>query len=153
MQLEELITVATFNEWDRAEPLRQRLEDAEIPAQIFDESLTQRIWWFASPKAHIRVRVDKANYEKAKALVLEWDAQDHVLNGAVRCPECGGSRIEFPQFSRRTSLTMAFAFLNILRVIPREYYCRDCHFTWGAEPQAPTPKLDVLNWPIKDAKR
>jgi len=148
MKLEELITVATFHDWERADALRQRYDDAGIPAQVFDESTTQRIWWFTQPRASMRVRVEKKNYERALVLLKEWEAKDHVLHGAVRCPECGGSRIEYPQHSRRTLMSMAFAFLSLIRMLPRQYYCRDCKFTWSAEPEPPKPDLDVLNWPV-----
>ncbi len=149
MQLEELMTVATFNDWDKADALRHRFDGAGIPSQVFDESTTQRIWWFVSPKAHMRVRVEKKNAERAEAVMKEWDATDHVLNGAIRCPECGSSSIEYPQFSRKTLMTVFFAFLTLLRLLPRQYYCQNCHFTWAAEPQGPPPDLDILNWSVK----
>ncbi len=149
MQLEQLITVATFNDWDKADALRRRFDAVGIPSQLFDESTTQRIWWFASPKAHMRVRVEKENAEHAEALMKQWDAEDGVLKNAVRCPECGSSRIEYPQYSRRAGLTFFFAFLNVLHIIPRQFYCENCHFTWAAEPEPPKPDLDVLNWSVK----
>lgn len=149
MKLEELITVAAFNDWDRADSLRHRFDGAGIPAQVFDEGMTQRIWWFTSPKAHMRVRVEKENAERAEALMKEWDATDGVLNGAIRCPECGSSSIEYPQFSRRTAMTMFFAFLNVLHLIPRQFYCQACKFTWAAEPEPPPPDRDILNWTIR----
>jgi len=149
MQLEELITVATFNDWNRADALRHRLDGAGIPAQVFDESTTQRLWFFTPPKAHMRVRVEKKNAERAVAAIHEWDASDGVLQGAIRCPECGSSGIEYPQFSRRTLMTMFFAMLTLLKLLPKQYYCRNCHFTWAAEPEGPPPDLDILNWSVK----
>ena len=149
MQLEQLMTVATFNDWDKADAVRHRLDGAGIPSQVFDESTTQRIWWFAPPKASMRVRVEKENGERALGLIQEWDAADHLLDGAIRCPECGSSSIEYPQFSRKTSLTMFFAILNVLHLLPRQYFCENCHFTWAAEPQGPPPDLDILNWSVK----
>ncbi len=149
MLLEELVTVATFNEWDKADALRHRFDGAGMPAQVFDEGTTQRLWWFARPKAHMRVRVEKKNTEKAIAAMKEWDATDHVLDGAIRCPECGSSTVEYPQFSRKTAMTFFFAFLPLLKLLPRQYYCRSCQFTWAAEPEGPPPDLDILNWSVK----
>jgi len=146
--LEQLITVATFNDHAPASALCHRLEDAGIPSQVFDESTTQRIWFLTKPKAHMRVRVDKENVGRAESLIKEWDQSDHVLAQAVHCPECGSSRIEYPQYSRRTAMTFFFAILNVLHVLPRQFYCRNCHFTWASEPEPPKPDLDVLNWSV-----
>jgi hypothetical protein len=151
--LEQLITVATFNDHEPAAALCHRLEDAGIPSQVFDESTTQRIWFLTKPKAYLRVRVDKDNEERATRLIKEWDKTDHVMQNAICCPECGSSRVEYPQYSRRTAMTFFFAILNVLHIIPRQYYCRSCHFTWAAEPEPPKPDLDILNWHVtKDEK-
>lgn len=151
--LEQLITVATFNDHAPAAALCHRLDEAGIPAQVFDESTTQRIWFLTKPKANQRVRVDKDNELRAEELIKEWDKQDGVLREAVCCPECGSSRIEYPQYSRRTAMTFFFAILNVLHIIPRMYYCRNCHFTWAAEPLPPKPDLDVLNWSVDKKAR
>ncbi len=150
MKLEQLVTVATFNDWEKADALRLRFDAAGIPAQLFDEGFTQRIWWFVSkPKAQMRVRVEKERSEEALALLGKWDEEEGILSDAVRCPECGSSRIEYPQFSRRAGLTIFFGFLALLRMIPRQFYCRTCHFTWGAEPPKPEPDRSILNWTIR----
>jgi rubredoxin len=149
MELEQLITVATFNDWEKADALRHRLDGAGMPAQVYDESTTQRLWWFVKPKAHMRVRVEKKNAERAEAAMRAWDKSDHVLDGAIICPECGSSTIEYPQFSRKTLMTFFFAFLTLLRIMPKQFYCRDCQFTWAAEPPKPKPDLDILNWSVK----
>ena len=77
----------------------------------------------------MQVQVRKEEYETAKKLVSEWE-KDGVMSQAVRCPQCGSSRIEYPQFSRRTAGSMFFALLSAAHLIPREYYCEDCQFTW-----------------------
>ncbi|HWL52200.1 MAG TPA: hypothetical protein VNQ90_07185 [Chthoniobacteraceae bacterium] len=150
MKLEELITVATFNEWDKADALRLRLDEAGVPAQLFDEGFTQRLWWFVpEPKAQMRVRVEKERSEEALALIARWDEEEGILSDAVRCPECGSSRIEYPQFSRRTAMTVFFGILALFHLLPRQFYCRNCHFTWRAEPPKPEPERSVLNWTIR----
>ena len=34
-----------------------------------------------------------------------------------------------------------------LHLMPREYYCEDCHFTWPKEKPV-EPARDVLNFPV-----
>jgi transposase-like protein len=97
----------------------------------------------------MRVRVPEEELETAKGLLGEWD-KEGVMSQAVRCPECGSSRIEYPQFSRRILGSVFFGLLAAARIIPRKYYCEDCQFTW---PDKVTPKVDrdALNWP-RDSK-
>jgi len=45
-------------------------------------------------------------------------------------------------------LIPAFALLAAAHLIPREYYCEDCQFTWP-DKVAPEVERDALNWPRK----
>ena len=144
--MEQTLAIATFNEAAPAETLKDRLLDAGLHADLVDDSGAQAIFFMSMhPRAHMRVRVRKEEYEQAKKLVQEWE-KEGVLAQAVRCPQCGSSRIEYPQFSRRTAGSVFFAMLSAAHLIPREYYCEDCQFTW---PDKVTPEVDrdALNWP------
>jgi transposase-like protein len=146
--MEQTITLATFNEAHPAEALKDRLIGAGLHADMTDDSGTQAIFFMSrEPHAHMKVHVRKEEYEKAKQLLQEWE-KEGVMSEAVRCPQCGSSRIEYPQFSRRTAGSMFFALLSAAHLIPREYYCEDCQFTW---PDKVTPDVerDALNWPRK----
>lgn len=148
MMLEQTITVATFNDAAQAEALKDRLIDKGLHADILDESGTQQIWfWTSDPKAHMRVRVQKDDLDRANALIEEWSRNnDSVLSGAVRCPQCGSSRVEYPAMSRRTTGTFFFSALLAAKIIPREYYCESCQYTWP-DKVPEQPDLDPLNWP------
>jgi len=148
MMLEQTITVATFNDGTKAEALKDRLIDEGLHADFVDESSTQQLWfWTSDPRAHMRVRVHKSELDRAHALIEEWskDANSPVRD-AVRCPQCGSSRIEYPAMSRRTTSTFFFAILLAMKIFPREYYCEACQFTWP-DKVPETPNLDPLNWP------
>ena len=145
--MEQTITVATFNDQGPAEALKDRFIDAGLHADLLDESGTQALWGLTTnPKAHMRVRVRKEEYERAKKLLADWDARDGVMREAVKCPQCGSSRIEYPQFSRQAGYSIAVSALAASRIIPREYYCETCQFTWPDKPEAVVDR-DVLNWP------
>ena len=146
--MEQIITVATFNEFDPAEALKDRFDKAGLHAEVMDESPAQAIFLMSrSPRAHMRVQVRKEEFETAKKMLLEWEGEG-VMSLAVRCPQCGSSRVEYPQFSRRTAWSMFFAMLSEIHLIPREYYCEDCQFTWP-DKVAPVVDRDALNWPRK----
>ncbi len=152
--MKEKVTVATFNERSPAEALEKRLEQAGImEASVEDESAIQRARLFApKPKAHIRLEVPKADLDRAKKLLAEWEP-DGALRGTVRCPECGNSRVQYPQFTRNFLLpNLMSAIFWKLGVMPAEYFCEDCQFTWPAEAVTATPELDTLYWP-KDSKK
>ena len=148
--MEQLITVATFNEREPAELVATRLRDAGLAAEVYDESHEQK-WklYTFHPRAHMRVRVHSHEENRAHALLDEWKGTLPELTQAIVCPECGSSRIEFPQFSRRTIMGALPALVAATGVIAQEYYCEACHFTWPAETK-PAPDLDRLNWKKSD---
>jgi hypothetical protein len=55
---------------------------------------------------------------------------DGALHDAVRCPDCGSSRIEYPQFTRKFLTPNVIGLLSAMHLFEKEYYCEDCHFTW-----------------------
>ncbi|HEX4085314.1 MAG TPA: hypothetical protein VHY22_10420 [Chthoniobacteraceae bacterium] len=144
--MEQVIILATFNEAGPAETLKDRLCGAGLHAEVSDDSGAQAIFFLSRhPRAHMRVRVRKEEYETALKLLAGWE-KDGVMLQAVRCPQCGSSRIEYPQFSRRTAESVFFALLAAMHLIPREYYCEDCQFTWPDKVE-PEVDRDALNWP------
>lgn len=145
--MEQSFTVASFNTKAPADKLAARLREAGFKADVFDESGEQK-WLLLNlePKAHMRVRVPKEEADRALHTLKEWDAADGAMGEAVRCPQCGSSRIEYPQFSRRTLMSALPAAAAAAGIIERQYYCEACGNTWDAEPKQ-APDLDVLNWP------
>jgi len=144
--MEQTLTVATFNEAAPAEALKDRFLDAGLHADLMDESGAQTLFFLSREhRAHMRVRVRKEEFDEALRLTREWE-KEGLMAQAVRCPQCGSSRIEYPQFSRRTAGSMFFALLSAAHLIPREYYCEDCQFTWPDKVPAEVER-DTLNWP------
>jgi hypothetical protein len=144
----EPVTVLTFNEPQQAEPLKQRLEQAGIPAVIYDERKLQRAFLSRESLAGIRLRVDRKDFERARALVWEWDKQEKVLKDAIHCPECRSSRVQFPQFTRKFVLPNFGALLCAVGLMEWKFYCQDCQYTWPRRQSVP-PNLDPLGWPRK----
>jgi hypothetical protein len=145
--MEQEFTIATFNERQPADVLCHRLREAGYNADLFDESHAQK-WLLMNvkPRAHMRVRVPKDQAEAAMQTLREWDAADGAMKDAVRCPQCHSSRVEYPQFSRRTLMSALPAAAAAAGIIDRQFFCEACGYTWEAEPK-PQPSLDVLNWP------
>jgi hypothetical protein len=144
----EWLTVATFNEYEEAEPLTRRLENAGIKAEIYDERKVQK-WYFLAPAlAGIRLRVPKEKHSAAREMLDHWNATDGALGHAISCPECGSSRIEYPQFSRHFLWGGIAAVFAALGCFQRKFFCKQCQFTWPASQKVPL-KTDSLGWPEK----
>jgi len=121
--------VALFSRHSDAEPLRQRLSENGIPAEVHDCRLT----------SGARLEVPADRFEQAHRLLVEWDATDAALRQAIRCPECKSLRVEYPQFSGKSILPNIFiGALLTMRLLEKEYYCQDCHFDWPREGSRPS---------------
>ena len=146
--MEQLITVATFNDREPADTTAARLREAGFEsAEVYDESSEQKWKLFnLKPRAHMRVRVHTSEETGARSQLDQWK-DDGILDQAVHCPECGSSRVEFPQFSRRTIMGALPAALAATGVIDQQFFCENCNFTWPAEPPKAERETDILNWP------
>src|SRR5437879_13571614 len=120
-----MVTVATFNEPSKAEPLKQKLEKTGIHAQICDESKYEWFWFVTKPLAGIRRKVHKKDFEKARQCIRECDGAEGVLRDAVRCPQCGDSRIEYPRLTRKSFLPNHVGLASLLPSFDREVSCQD----------------------------
>jgi hypothetical protein len=139
--------VATFNDLEPAAHLRGRLQQAGIPAIIHDESKLERFGFMCQPRAAVHIEVSQPHYLEARRLIKEWDSSDGVLRNAVRCPECSSSRVEFPQLTRKFVTPAVLRVFMALHIIPEEFYCLDCQYTWPTVMPIEPPR-DILNWPV-----
>jgi hypothetical protein len=148
----QIMTLVSFNDLEPAAALAARLRAAHYNAEVRDDSNEQKWKLFnLHPLAHMQIVVPEAEHERAAKQLAEWDAADGALALAVRCPSCRSTRVEYPQFSRRTIMGALPAALAAAGVIEKNFYCEACHFTWPANPPEPGPELDMLNWPKKPA--
>jgi len=129
----DTVTIATFNAPPAAEVLKGRLEEAHIPTEVHHESTLEWLWFTPKPVVKIRLKVRTSDYERAIQLVHEWDKAEGVLREAVRCPECGSSRVQYPQFTRKFFMPNLIGLLAAMGIVERQFYCEKCQFTWPKE--------------------
>src|SRR5262249_18549737 len=96
------IRVALFPERDEAGAIRQRLEQAGIPVNVHKGLGLARLWFISPSTASVRLEVPAERKEQARQLMQAWDTAEGALRRAIRCPECGSLRIDYPQFARRS---------------------------------------------------
>jgi hypothetical protein len=130
-----LLTIATFDSPEPAERLANEMEDSGIPTEIVDESKLQH-YWFGSPELHanFRLKIDKQTLGRAEEFLRKSDAAHEILRDAVRCPECGSSRVEYPQFTRKFLLSALPSMFCRLGLVKAKYFCEDCQYTWLPRP-------------------
>lgn len=131
------ITIATFNELEPAQVLQSRLVSAGILAEIHDKSNVGRLWFTPKNLAAYRLDVASLDYARALKMLHDWHAADGALGAAIHCPECGSSRVEYPQMTRKFILPNFVAFLSVFHIVEKMYYCEDCHCTWFPEGHKP----------------
>ncbi len=132
-----MVTIATFNEPAKAKHLKERLQQAGLKADIHNEAHLQAVAFMSKPQANWKVNVDEDDFAAAQSLMVEWETSDPDIGSAIRCPQCGSSRIEYPQLTRKFITPALASILFALKIFPKEFYCQDCHFTWTNEDTAP----------------
>ena len=127
------LPIASFENLEPAEVLAQRLTAAGFEAITSDETAEQLLQ-FMSPHAHAQFHT-LVLAEKADAALMwlrQHDASEHVLDSASRCPDCGSSQVEYPQFSRKTLMGSVIpAMAAAVGIIDRQFVCTACQFTWS----------------------
>jgi hypothetical protein len=128
-------SISLFNCRSDAEPIQKRLREANIAADLHDCSHMKG--------ARLDVPTDK--FEQAYGLLQKWDAAEGGIRGAIRCPECNSFRVDFPQYTHKSALpNLLIGLLANIHVLPKEFYCHDCHFTWpraGTRPSRVRPHM------------
>lgn len=138
--------IATFDNRQPARMLKSRFEKAGIQAKVHDDTLLQRLVFWTRPFASQKVYVENAQFEHARNLLEKWESTEHVLEDAIRCPECGSARVDYPHYTRKFITTLIFELLISLGHWERDCYCDDCHYTWPRAAKV-RPNLDILGFP------
>jgi len=124
--------VATFERLEQAQELQRCLENAGLEALTQDERRLQRYWFLSPQHCGVHVRVPTESLELATEFLTTNSAAVALMAGAIRCPSCHSSRVQYPQMTRKFILpTLVAQFLVLLRIMDRECYCEDCHYTWA----------------------
>ena len=129
------ISLALFNRHSDAEPLQRRLSESGIHAETHDCKMMHGA----------RLEVPAERFEEAYQLLLDWEDAEGALRNVIRCPECKSLRVEYPQYTHKSTLpNLLIGFLANIGAMNKEFYCYDCHFTWpkqGTKPSRSRPHM------------
>jgi rubredoxin len=125
--------------------MAKRLSATGLPVEVENDEETQKHWLRVKPHAAAHVCVEEAALEHTETLLTQWEKE---LPSLIRCPQCGKSRVEYPQLTRRFPAPL-WAFIPLVKLgfLKAECYCENCHFTWLPEPEPPEVEKDTLGWP------
>jgi hypothetical protein len=126
--------VALFSNRAKAEDVQRRLSQAGFSPTINDGPGLTKLWFVSNHSGDVRVEVPPDQYNRAEQFLVDLIDSEGRIEGAIRCPECGSLRVDYPQYARHSFLTnLAGGLLAGLHLIEKDYYCEDCHFTWPKE--------------------
>ena len=137
-----MVTIATFDDPAKAKHLKKRLQDSGLKADVHNEGRLQAVATMSTPHANAKVLVEEEDFPAANKLMTEWEETDPDIGAAIRCPQCKSPRIEYPQMTRKFMTPWLASIMFALKIFPKEFYCQDCHFTWGKEGE-PFPKREA----------
>jgi transposase-like protein len=63
----------------------------------------------------------------------------------IRCPDCGSTQVEYPQFSRNTIVGALPAVAAAVGMVEPEFFCRSCHYSWAPAPTEAPPVGDAIS--------
>ena len=137
-----MVPIAAFEESEPAETLAHRLCDEGFGA-ITNNDAAEQLLRFCNPHPHGQwhVLIPPEKIDDALTRLKELDATEQILRLAIRCPDCGSTQVEYPQFSRNTILgALPVAAAAAVGLIERQFYCTACHFTWSPTEVVPGGK-------------
>jgi predicted Zn-ribbon and HTH transcriptional regulator len=129
-----MVTIATFNEPAKAKHLKERLRTSGIEADVHNEKHGQAMHLVKDAQANVKVLVHEQDFGKAQGLLVEWEGTDPDIASAMRCPQCQSPRIQYPQTAQKFPFIPGlYSVLLALGIFEKEFYCEDCHLTWGKD--------------------
>jgi hypothetical protein len=135
------VNVAVFDRLAAGQALHGFLVESGFGARIHDERKLQRFWFLVSPQAGIQVQVPQDSIEAVRQHLDQSGRTKALLHGAIRCPSCRSSNIQYPQMTRKFILPTLFAHLLVLfRIMEPDCYCEDCHNEWVRPRGRPAPR-------------
>ena len=127
-----MITVASFDNTEQAELLKDRLDQEGIPAFVADGAIVGLNWMYSNAVGGVKVQVNEENVARVramlKALAIPIGGPEPL--SPYLCPHCGSAKVVF----RRVSV--AFLMVSLLALgFPLAFYhprcqCLDCGKKW-----------------------
>jgi len=135
-------TVALFDNLPAAQTFEAFLRDKRLEGRTYNDKILQLMLFLCPPRATFRVQVRGHFYKMAQDILKAGEPP--ILEKAIRCPDCGSLKINYPQMTRKFLLPTLFLHLGIIfRLIQHQAYCESCHCMWSL-PKEGNPQITPL---------
>jgi hypothetical protein len=142
-------SIAAFDRQAPAENLAKMLHERGIEAGLQNETADQTLRFFTGKHhAQFKVTVLDENVERAlkefaamKPLPPER-AFECPVTQVIRCPDCGSTQVEYPQYSRNTLIGALPSLASTVGLVEKDFFCRVCNFTWPPPEDTPAPPAE-----------
>ncbi|MCB1070641.1 MAG: DUF2007 domain-containing protein [Verrucomicrobia bacterium] len=125
------VTLTTVQWITEADLVCARLESEGIRSFIPDQGTVIMNPLYATAIGGIRVQVDEADLDRARALLGE-ESPPAVASGITACPACGSDQTHYENVSRRFAF-LSLALLGIpLLWVKHQWTCEACGHRWKA---------------------
>ena len=133
----EFVQVGAFTHLIDADLARARLEWHGIECYAFDESVVAVNWLYSRAVGGIKLKVRRADAERAIEILREEPAKVEVRQEGVTenqpdilCPRCSSPDI-FPERLSRRMVFATWIFLGVpLPFLSRKWKCIECDYKW-----------------------
>jgi len=130
-----LVTLRSYRDPVDAEIARARLEDAGIPAFLFDQHLVAIQWLYSRAIGGVKIKVARSDLDRATRILREdrsgdlAEEHDPVPEPTEVCPSCGSAEFHYSRVQRNA------AALSLLTSLPftawrRLWVCDACGHSW-----------------------
>jgi len=124
------VPIATFKGLEAAQPFIDRLSQSGMHPRLGHSAVLEKLWFVSKPQCCVSLEVPEKEFERSEQMLIDWN-REGMLCDAIRCPQCGSFRVQFPQFARKSNIPNVFIGLAAeVGLVEKDFYCEDCHLTW-----------------------
>lgn len=132
-----LVTVASYQDVERAHLARIDLEQHGVAAFVADASLVGTAWWYSNAVHGVKVQVPRRHAEVASDILGASEHDDAAVpssidsdTGAAQCRHCGSPEVYRVAKGRGMFFLLLLVLSLALPVVVRRYQCDHCGATY-----------------------
>jgi len=125
------ILIAAFEKRQAAEALAAYLLEKDIHATLMDLTVSMPGNALPADFAKYQVRVSEPDAPAAVQATSHTDNGITLMTTAIRCPECGSVRVQYPEFPRNFVVPFLFRLLVKSGAVQGAYACLTCKHEWS----------------------
>jgi DNA-directed RNA polymerase subunit RPC12/RpoP len=127
--------IAAFERKTAARELAAFLQNEHIPASFVDLTVSMPGNALPAEFAKYQVRVPEESAAAAVHATSHTPKGLELIAAAIRCPECGSYRVQYPEMPRNFVVPFFFRLLIKSGIVRGSYACLTCKAEWPATPR------------------